>query len=115
MGKINNAPKGEIAIYQTGDKKVEIDVTLHRETVWLTQAQVAMLFRADRSVITKHINNIFKSKELEVKSNVQKMHIAFSDKPAKLYNLDVAICVGYRVNSRENRDSDRFLLYFLEK
>ncbi len=76
MDEFNKAPRGEIAIYQTRDKKIELEVKLQQETVWLTQAQVAMLFRADRSVITKHINNIFKSKELEEKSNVQKMHIA---------------------------------------
>ncbi len=92
-------PKGEIILYQTKDKKVQIEVKFERETIWLTQAQIAKLFQTDRSVITKHINNIFKSKELEEISNVQKMHIALSDKPIKLYGLDVVISVGYRVNS----------------
>ena len=100
MNKIKNTPKGEIAIYQTRDKKVKLEVKLQQETVWLTQVQVARLFRTDRSVITRHISNIFKSKELEEKRNVQKMHIAFSDKPVKLYSLDVTISVGYRVNSQ---------------
>ncbi|MDI6758916.1 MAG: virulence protein RhuM/Fic/DOC family protein [Candidatus Omnitrophota bacterium] len=93
------SPKGEIVIYQTKDKKVQLKVKLDRETVWLTQANIASLFKTDRSVITKHLRNIFNSKELDEKSNVQKMHIAFSDKPVKFYNLDVTISVGYRVNS----------------
>ncbi|MDP2921260.1 MAG: RhuM family protein [Candidatus Omnitrophota bacterium] len=91
--------KGEIILYQTKDKKVQLEVKLKQETIWLTQAQIAKLFQTDRSVITRHINNIFKSKELEEISNVQKMHIALSDKPIKLYGLDVVISVGYRVNS----------------
>lgn len=55
------------------------------------------LFQRDRSVITKHIANIFKEGELDEKSNVQILHIANSDKPVTLYNLDVIISVGYRV------------------
>ena len=91
--------KNEIVIYQTKDKKVQLEIKLDKETVWLTQANIASLFRTDRSVITKHLRNIFDSGELDEKSNVQKMHIAFSDKPVNLYNLDAVISVGYRVNS----------------
>jgi prophage maintenance system killer protein len=91
--------RGEIAIYQTKDKKVRLEVKLGMETIWLTQADIASLFRTDRSVITKHLRNIFNSKELSKERNVQKMHIPFSDKPVNLYNLDVIISVGYRVNS----------------
>ncbi len=97
--KSEESSKGEIAIYRTKDKKIRLEVQLEHETVWLTQADVARLFATDRSVITKHISNIFKSHELNEKSNVQKMHIAHSDKPVKLYSLDVIISVGYRVNS----------------
>ncbi len=57
------------------------------------------LFERDRSVITRHINNIFKEEELEERSNVHFLHIANSDKPIKLYSLDVIISVGYRVKS----------------
>lgn len=91
--------KGAIVIYQTKDREVKLVVKLEQETVWLTQAQIAKLFQTDRSVITKHLSNIFNSKELKEKSNVHFMHIAFSDKPVKLYNLDVVISIGYRVNS----------------
>jgi len=98
--KSNNEPsKGEIIIYKAKDKNIKLEVKLIEETVWLTQAQIAKLFQSDRSVITKHLSNIFDSKELDEKSNVQKMHIPFSDKLVKLYNLDVIISVGYRVNS----------------
>lgn len=95
----NIIPKGEIVIYKTKDRKVQIDVKLEQETVWLTQADIAALFRTERSVITKHLRNIFNSGELHEESNVQKMHIAFSDKPIRFYNLDIIIAVGYRVNS----------------
>ena len=75
-------------------------VLVENETVWLTQAQMVTLFGRDRTVITKHVNNIFKEGELEEKSNVHFLHIANSDKPVKLYNLDVIISVGYRVKSQ---------------
>lgn len=57
------------------------------------------LFQRERSVITKHIGNVFKEGELEEKSNVQILHISGSDRPVKYYNLDVIISVGYRVKS----------------
>jgi len=90
---------GEIVIYQTQDGNAVLDVILENETVWLTQAQMVGLFNRERSVITKHINNIFSEGELDKKSNVQNLHIAFSDKPVKCYSLDVIISVGYRVKS----------------
>ena len=98
--KITEIPaKGEIAIYQTKDKKVQLEVKLEQEMVWLSQEQIAKLFKTERSVITKHLGNIFHSNELDEKSNVHFLHIPFSDKPVKFYNLDVIISVGYRVNS----------------
>src|SRR3989338_4839827 len=87
---------GEVVLY-----KNKVEVRLDRETVWLTQKDLSDLFNTERSAITKHIQNIFKTKELEEKSNVQKMHIANSDKPVAFYNLDVIISVGYRVNSKQ--------------
>ena len=91
--------KGEIVLYQP-DEVVKLEVRLENETVWLTQAQMAELFQRERTVITKHINNVFKEKELEEKSNVHFLHIANSDKPVKYYSLDVIISVGYRVKSQ---------------
>lgn len=91
---------GEIFIYETEAGQTAIDVKLQHETVWLTQQQLSQLFGRERSVITKHLKNIFVTGELDEKSNVQKMHIANSDKPVSYYNLDVIISVGYRVNSK---------------
>ena len=89
----------ELIMYQTEDGKTKIDVRLENETVWLSQAQIAELFQRDRSVISKHIKNVFSEGELDEKSNVQNLHIANSDKPVAFYSLDVIISVGYRVKS----------------
>ncbi|MDR0864179.1 MAG: virulence RhuM family protein [Candidatus Symbiothrix sp.] len=92
--------KGAIVIYQTPDGVSELDVRLENETVWLTQAQMVALFGRDQSVLSRHINNVFKENELDVKSNMQILHIANSDKPVAFYNLDVIISVGYRIKSQ---------------
>lgn len=96
---IETPSKGEIIIYKAKDRKIQLEVKLEQETVWLSQEQIASLFKTERSVITKHLGNIFRSNELDEKSNVQKLHIAFSDKPVKFYKLDAIISIGYRVNS----------------
>jgi death-on-curing family protein len=90
----------EIEIYQSGDNQIEIQVQFDGETVWLSQDQMVSLFQRNQSVVSRHIKNIFNDGELEEKSNMQKMHIANSDKPVIFYNLDVIISVGYRVNSK---------------
>lgn len=90
---------GEIILYQP-EENVQLEVRLEEETVWLTQAQMADLFQKDISVISRHIRNIFAEGELEERSNLHFLQIPFSDKPVKLYNLDVIISVGYRVKSR---------------
>ena len=99
----------QIVIYQTEDGKTQIDVRLENETVWLTQAQMAELFQKDRTVITRHINNVFKEGELEKEAVCAKFahttqHGAIEGKQQTketvLYNLDVIISVGYRVHSK---------------
>ncbi|MFR9669413.1 MAG: RhuM family protein [Rikenellaceae bacterium] len=92
--------ESNIVIYQAVDGTTAIDVKFENETVWLTQAQMAELFQKDRSVITRHINNIFKEDESERESNVHFLHIANSDRPIGYYSLDVIISVGYRVKSK---------------
>lgn len=72
--------RGEVLIYQTSEKEVEIQVRFEEETVWLRQDEIAKLYGKERSVITRHIKKIFADKEVDKKSNVQKMHIANSDK-----------------------------------
>ncbi|MPL99455.1 hypothetical protein SDC9_45673 [bioreactor metagenome] len=89
----------EIEIFRSSDNKIELKVKFDSDTVWLSQEQIIVLFERDQSVISRHINNIFKEKELDRKSNMQKMHIPFSDKPVAFYSLDVIISVGYRVKS----------------
>ncbi len=91
--------KSNFLLYTGKNGKVNIEVFLKDESVWLSQKAIGELFDKERSVITKHLKNIFASGELEEKSNVQKMHFSHSDKPIKFYNLDVIISVGYRVNS----------------
>ncbi|MCF6170695.1 MAG: virulence RhuM family protein [Bacteroidales bacterium] len=93
--------KSEILLYQTKDGQTKIEVRLEEETVWLSQVQMSELFQKERSVITKHINNVFREGELTEKSNVQILHISGSDRPVKFYNLDVIISVGYRVKSHQ--------------
>ncbi len=90
----------DLAIYKPNEV-FKLEVLVSNDTVWLTQLQMAELFQKDRTVITKHIKNIFHENELEEKSNVQKMHFANSDKPVNYYSLDVIISVGYRVKSKQ--------------
>jgi len=87
-------------LYTTSAGEVKLNVLLENETIWLTQEQMSTLFERERSVITKHIGNVFSEGELEEKSNVQILHISGSDRPVKFYNLDVIISVGYRVKSQ---------------
>lgn len=95
---MNKVETGEIVVYQP-DEITRLEVRVEGETVWLTQLQMAELFGRDRTVITKHIRNIFTEQELDEESNVQILHFANSDKPVKLFSLDVIISVGYRVKS----------------
>lgn len=89
--------KSNLVIYSDGELELKISVT--DETIWLTQAQLSDIFEKDQSVISRHINNIFKDNEVDEKSNMQKMHIANSDKPVSFYSLDIVLAVGYRTNS----------------
>ena len=90
----------KIIIYQTKSGAIELRGDFTRETIWASQAQIVDLFNVDQSVISRHINNIFKDREVEKNSNMQKMHIENSDKPITLYSLDVILGVGYRTNSK---------------
>ena len=91
--------KKGVIIYQAKSGAIELRGDFTRETLWATQAQIADVFRIDRSVVTKHIGNILKSSEVSAKNNVQKMHITNSDKPVTFYSLDIILAVGYRANS----------------
>ena len=96
--------KGEIILYQP-DNSIELEVRIEAETVWLTQAQIALLYGVDRTVIVRHIGNVYKTNELDATATCAK--IAQVQKEGKrtvlrdvnYYNLDMIISVGYRVNS----------------
>ena len=93
--------KGEVVIYKGVNGQAAIDVRLDNETVWLTIEQMSLLFEKSRATINEHILNVFKEKELEKEEVMRKIGISdFSTKPTNLYNLDVIISVGYRVNSK---------------
>ena len=95
--------RGEIVLYQPDDV-VKLEVRLEEETVWLTQAQIAMLFGTKRPTITKHLNNIYNSGELERSSTCSILEHMGNDGKQKYvtqyYNLDAILSVGYRVNSK---------------
>ena len=92
--------RGEIVLYQTADGRTSIDVKLENDTVWLTQAQMSILFDKDQSVIARHIKNALLEGEID-ESNMQILHNTLSRyKPTTVYNLDVIISVGYRVHSK---------------
>jgi hypothetical protein len=99
--KFNN--KGEIVIYKPAKGEVELRVRLEENTIWLDAHQMARIFDIDRSVVVKHVSNIYKTKELEQKSTCAKIAQVASDgkiRKMNLYNLDMIISVGYRVNSQ---------------
>ena len=84
------------------DNEFELDITVSPkdENIWLSKNQMALLFDRDRSVISKHIKKIFDDLECDFKTNVQKMHVANSDKLVEFFSLDRVIAVGFRVNSK---------------
>ena len=96
--------RGEIIIYRAEDNTVQLDVRMENETVWLTQEQMALLFQRDKTVITRHINNIYKEGELQRESTSAKFAFVPETRERQydvsLYNLDVIISVGYRVKSQ---------------
>ena len=90
--------KNEIILFENQGLKLE--VSLKEETVWLTQAQMEVLFDVKHATISEHINNIFKEKELDEKTSVGISDKSTGGRKSKVYNLDVIISVGYRVKSK---------------
>lgn len=96
-------PSGDIVVYETPGGEARVEVRLEQETVWLSQEQMAELFGRERSVLTKHIRNVFKEGELDPAAVCAKFaHTAADGKTYQVdhYNLDVIISVGYRVKSQ---------------
>jgi prophage maintenance system killer protein len=99
-----DAPGGEVLVYETPEGDIRVDVRLERETVWLRQDQISQLFGRERSVVTKHVRNVFREGELDPKSVCANFaHTAADGKTYQVehYNLDVIISVGYRVKSAQ--------------
>ena len=97
--------KGEIILYQLNET-IKLEVRLEEESVWLTKAQIAALFGIEVPAISKHIRNIYQSEELERKATVSKMEIVRQEgnrkvkRTIEIYNLDMILSIGYRVNSK---------------
>jgi hypothetical protein len=103
---MSKKPTG-IVLYKSKDGSVKLDVQLEEETIWLSQAQLAELFTTERSVVTKHLRNIFSSKELAKDRVCAKFaHTAGDGKiyQTQFYNLDAIISLGYRVNSKRGTE-----------
>jgi len=99
--------KNEIVLYQTGELAEHIEVRLDEDTVWLTLNQISQLFNRDKSVISRHLSNIYKEGELILEATVAKNATVQDESGRKVkrdidyYNLDAIISVGYRVNSKQ--------------
>ena len=111
--------KNEIIVFE--DEGIRLDVNLSEETVWLTQAQMAELFERDRKTITRHIRNIYKSKELEEMATSSKNELVQKEGNRNItrqlihYNLDMIISVGYRVNSKRGVEFRQWATNVLKK
>ena len=92
--------KNEIVLFCDGNINLEVPISPEEDTIWLSQAQMVELYGRDVSVISRHINNVFKEGEVEKESNLHFLQIANSDRPVAFYSLDVIISVGYRVKSK---------------
>ena len=97
MNKTNNY---DIVKFIDNDLELDITISPEEDNIWLSKNQIAELFDRDRSVISKHIKKIFDDYECDEKSNVQKMHIPYSDKLVEFYSLDIIIAVGFKTNSK---------------
>src|SRR5580658_7603251 len=98
----NPPSKGQFLVYRAEDGRMQIDVRLENETVWLTQQHMAELFQTTKQNVSLHLQNIFKEKELEETSVVKESLTTAADGKnyqKKFYNLDAIISVGYRVKS----------------
>ena len=90
----------DIILFTDGNIQLKVPVSQDGESVWLSAKQMAVLYEKDETNIRKHINNIFKSLEVDKNNNTQKMRVDGVKQPVAFYSLDVVLAVGYRVNSR---------------
>ena len=103
---MNNIVESKFLIYETNDGKIDVDVILKDETIWVTQKSMAELFEVNVPAINKHLINIYNDNELTIESTISKMEIVQKEgkrnvkRTIEFYNLDAIIAVGYRVNSK---------------
>lgn len=98
---VEDAETGDRVLIYATDGGANVEFRFRDKALWMTQEQISLLFGRERSVITKHINNVFSDGELDEESNVQKMHITRPGRPVTIYSLDTIISVGYRVSSKQ--------------
>lgn len=102
---MNTKPQSQLILYQTEDGQTQIQVVMQGDPVWLTQKEMTELFQRDKSVISRHIQNIFKEGELQTEATAAKIATVQHEgqravtRDVEYYNLDVIISVGYRVKS----------------
>lgn len=116
--------QNQIEIYQSEDGQIQLDVRIEEETVWLTLNQISYLFGRDKSVISRHISNVYKEQELTEISTVAKYATVQTEggrqiqRELEFFNLDVIISVGYRVKSKRGTQfriwANRVLKEFLQ-
>jgi prophage maintenance system killer protein len=106
MSKPNNESRGEVVLYQAPDGSVKLDVRLERESIWLSQKQMSLLFDRDTDTIGLHLHNIYKEGELNKLATTEESSVVQDEggrqvrRKVEFYNLDAIISVGYRVNSK---------------
>ena len=118
MKKNKKIPDNQIAVYQTPEGGINIEVLYANENIWLPQKRIAELFDVDRSVVTKHLKNTFSDNELEEDSVCAKFaHTAEDGKEyqTKFYSLEAIIAVGYRVNSERGIQFRQWAITILQK
>lgn len=118
MSKNNRLPDNQITFYQTPDGKINVEVLYANENVWLSQKRMGELFDVDRSVVTKHLRNIFNSNELQENSVCAYFaHTAEDGKEyqTKFYSLEAIIAVGYRVNSERGTQFRQWAIAILQQ
>lgn len=118
MAKQKKIPDNQITVYQTPDGKVNIEVLYSDENIWLPQKKIAELFEVHRTVVTKHLRNIFAANELQESSVCANFaHTAEDGKQyqTKFYSLEAIIAVGYRVNSERGTQFRQWAISILQK
>ena len=118
MTTTKKLPDNQITVYQTSDGNINIEVLYANENIWLPQKRIAKLFDVDRSVVTKHLKNIFSDKELEEDSVCAIFaHTAEDGKEyqTKFYSLEAIIAVGYRVNSERGTQFRQWAISILQQ